>query len=1443
MELTSQTTTSPGPEAPTSVHHAFINQAIPGWLAKARPQRLAALRVAATPLPKWISDASAADHLVLKRVMAESWSAQNRVDRMFAGLKDPYEFAEPLLLQALKLQYGVQESVKETFLKLYSPASTSPWVYDVSKGATSRTISLLDAALHNFSSSQAYLSGSDFITRPDNWGRFSIKETGRKISIRQFQTLCRELDLGAKYAAYLDDYLNLSDGLAKSVLESRVITSQKASLSAALELARVKGDVGVDAYRLVRGLINGQKRSENGVNYYHLRMMDTRLNGIVLIVPGHFNQRVIAYVPQDPEHPVKEYASSLELLNELTRQLRDRRYQRFFSRFVDHQQRGYFFADLNQRLSRVTWHLKEPGEDLPSWRETPVDNPRLHYGAVPFEDDNEDRYRGNVWLYLYEQQLNKLFNDAREVAVSTADTDRAARWASIDNLEKMLGDIFNIALIVVTPFVPFLGELMLAYTAYQLTSEVIEGVVDLSEGQYLEASDHLIGAAESLAQLAAFGAGISVGAKVVSRLSPMIEGSRQVTLANGQKRLWGQNLEAYQQQNLTLPADSKPDALGLHPHQGKSILRVDSRHFELLKDSHTGSHRVAHPERADAYQPVVQSNGAGAFVIEGERPQEWDEHTLMARQGPSVEGLENSFDDMRMVSCSPVEALRRTYRNNEPPLPLLSDTATRFRIDRSVQAFCEQLASPRPQDYLNADIGTQLHLLDGLWPSERRLQVIARDNQTVVGDIGSSGLTAVRVYEDRLLNEDLLQTLLSHLNEQEREHLMVRELGASVTTLQLDAQTLRTELAQRARRKRGQLFERRYAEYESHWGAPIQFVREQVPGLPGAVAQELLSLASPLELQAVAAARLPSRLRGLAVFALDEVQLARAYEGVYLTSIESFDTDKLVLHSLENFPGWPADVRLQVRRYQVDGRLMDSVGPEDARLKRTIIAGVEGGFQVCDEQGNTLGTETDFHGAILQALPDAELQALGLRRGTVEAFKSAVREHLLARDRLSLVLAEHPEPAPPPYDPRLLRLQGGAPVEVTSQTLPPDSLNTSSENLLFYAYENRPLPPATKANYLDGLGLIHERFSIQGLYSLEWAYHDVDVNPLARTALRQSVEALPELNRLLEPEQFFERLDNLLDGLPAPLSSEQLDLAMTARYLQETGRVAEYESLALLAKEGEVPASALTDLYAYAELLGDEVVATGTVITVDPQTMANLQLAQRTITRSKELLPLSGNQLPSIWEKGGSAIAKLKNLRKIDLETGLPTANLTIAEAAKAAIEIKGGNCSENSKVTFSILASQPRTSTVHIVKASNFDHQYVVIGDLDKPEQLVVADSWPEFPAAHLSSKGYFSFDPEPVVSLPPGPALAEYGFIDDTPPGPAAIPPRGTDDSTMRAIKIPKLHQKGGYAQWVSLKELGVMYREPEGQPVSFERISTRTIEQRIEAYEHYYVMLKPV
>ncbi|WP_225607499.1 DUF6543 domain-containing protein [Pseudomonas sp. PDM10] len=1183
-------------------------------------------------------------------------------------------------------------------------------------------------------------------------------------------------------------------------------------------------------------------------------MLDTRLHGIVLIAgdldAAGAGRRLIAYVPNDPDHPLKEYASLGEFALELTRQLRDagqaptregfpnrRSYQQFFSRFVAHQQRGHFFAELNSKLVVITRHEKEWGVDLPVWRETAVDNPRLRFGTLKFEEDSETRFNGDLWVYLYQVQQNKILNDAREMVISTADADRMERWAWFDNLEKMLSDVLNAALLVVTPFVPFLGEAMMAYMVYQLVSEVVEGVVDLAEGVYLEGAEHLIGFAESLIQLGTFGAGMKLGSEVVlPKLSSFIEGSKPVTLANGDKRLWGQNLEAYQR-DLMLSADSKPDDQWLHRHEGKPILNLDTRYFELNKDPQTGKHRVQHPARPDAYQPVVESNGEGAFVIEGEQPHLWDDDTLMARLGQSMKGLADAYGDIRTVSRSDVNAIRRMYVDKERALPLLSDTVTRFRIDHDIQTFIEQIGSDHPQDYLKADPAFQFRLLDGVWPG-RAIELVGADGQ-VLEVIGRADASPVRIRKDRLIDGDLLKTLLAHLDQAETKTLMNNEFGAPVLAAEVNARQLRLELAKLAKNRRTGLFEARYRQLENARSAKSALVRniqDRVPDLPGTVAQELLAIASPEELQDIARAKLSDRLENLARWALRDVRSARAYEGLHLKSVDNPDTRRLALHSLENLPGWNPDVRIDVHRFELGGALLDSIGKEDAAIRRTIVEREDLTFQAYDDEGNALNAGSDFYSSILQALPDAERNALNIHIGQGRQLKEAIRNRALKPYRLLKVLTDLPVLDPLTFDPQVMRLRGGAPtgegeavvLQAIGDLYPEHVAGAFGSSVSSYA----------KYDYLRGLKLIKDNFE-EHFSSLRQALYNANTaeDAQANANVVQSIEALPDLKRLMLDEQFKSLIEQMFtgDGL-IPLPESERNLAINARNLERTGRTDEYQALLRSVRENAVtPSPELADLRSYGEWLFSDVVTSDEPIEVSPPIMENLKMAQRAICRTKELIPLSGNQLPSMWEKGGSAIAKIKGLRELNLEEGGFTAKLTIAEAARKAIEIKGGNCSENSKVTFSILASQPRTSSIHIVKASDFDHQYVVIGDLDNPGTLVVADSWPEFPAAHLASKGYFEFEMPPVETLAPGPAVSEYNFINEAPPGPATLPVV-SETNTFRQIKMNKLYTSGAYAQWTSLKELGQTYRVEDGTPVSFERLPASVIENRVEAYRNY-------
>jgi hypothetical protein len=676
--------------APESVHYELIKKAIPPWLANASTQKISALKMARLQIPDWYKASSAATHRRLKNDIKLSWTAQNNVDQALSNLQDVYAFAKPLLQQALKDRFSVEDDVEQTWLRLYAPVNSSWWVHDFGSGTRSRTLSLLDAALHNFSSGETFTTDSEFITRPDARGHFAIKHLKQKISIEQFKSLCRELDIGARYKQHLNEWLLSANTVANNVLRHKVILSQKTALNVAARMALMKNDIDQDAYDVVQGMLDDRRNLQwrgQAVNYYNLSMMDAPLTGVVLIATDVFTANtsapLIAYIPHDPEHPLKQYASPLEFMDELTRQMRDisapESYQKFFSQFVDHQQRGHFFAGLNERLSKVIWQPAVSGSNLPSWRDTPVDNPNLQFSLSKVQADRQTRFNGDLWAYFYRQKLNKILNDAREVAISTDYADRMARWAWWDNLEKMLSDMLNVALLVAIPFVPGLGTLMLAYTAYQLTDEVVEGVVDLAEGRLAEAGEQTISVLESVVQLGAFAAAGAIGNIARAKLSPFFESLKPVQLPDGQTRLWSADLSSYELTEPTLPTDARPDEQGIYQHQNQRILRLDDQYFEVQEDPTTGQHRIRHPQRANAYAPTLRHNGQGAWVSETENPRQWEGSTLMRRIGHTTDAFNDvQLEQIRQISGTDEAVLRRMHVENAPPPPLLTDTLQRL---------------------------------------------------------------------------------------------------------------------------------------------------------------------------------------------------------------------------------------------------------------------------------------------------------------------------------------------------------------------------------------------------------------------------------------------------------------------------------------------------------------------------------------------------------------------------------------------------------------------------------------------------------------------------------------------------------------------------------------------------------------------------------------------
>ncbi len=989
---------------------------------------------------RWMFTASNFNHNSLQDANLKLWESQNKVDLILNELQDIYTFAEPLLSAALKEQYGVDDDVRTTYLHLYLPKERPWYAINISKGVVTRTVSLLDAALHNFARSETCEADSDFISQPDGRGLFDIKPIKRKMSIAQFQTLCRELDIGARYTEHLENFLLPDDALAKTWLKHKVIESQKAAFKAATHLAAMTGDIARDTRDVVLAMLDGQRNVRlkgKRVQFAEMSLMDAPLTGIVLISADLERIQevvpVIAYVPQDPEHPLKEYASSTDFMNELTRQLRDNdfiesskmTYRQYFSQFVDQPQRGHFFAELQQRLFKITRHEKEALDQRPVWREEPVVNPKIQLSVAPIT--------GDVWTHLYQKKLNKMLNDAKHVAVSTADTDSNARWAWWDNFKKIISDIFNVALMIVAPFVPGLGELMMVYTAYQLTSEVITSIVDLAEGQWSEAAEHIVGVVTDIIQLADFAAGAQIGKLARLKLSPLIEGMKPVQLPNGQQRLWHPDLKPYEQSNLQLPATSLPDEQGLHTHESQNILPLENKHYAVQQDPITGNYRIKHPRRADAYRPELKHNGMGAWTHEAENPREWEGSTLMRRLGHSVAGLSDAeLERIRTISGTEDNALRKMHMDNAPPPPLLTDSLNRFNIQKEVaQAGMRiRLGKPlAPTSYWFENLPTSL---EG-WPADKALKVYADSSQTGhFRQYGNPAATADRTLANDLshvMSGKLPESIIAFLDEEELKHLFGRRVPKEE-----QLQVLRNRLADKADALKMDIFNQHYQASERSDNPQLQQLAQSVPELPKSAAEKLLGHASRADLERMKQEqRLPLDLKTQAREFAFEARASHAYEGLYGDAWLTPDTERLALNALRIHTDTFNDLRTEVRDGTFDGPLRCSVGSDKATTVRLLIRDEHAKYEVRDGADRTLHEGDDFFDSILYALPAEKRIQLGYRTGQGRQFKQWVMAKTEAPAERRTALLE--PPIRPVADPQTAILLRGPVISRTAATL------------------------------------------------------------------------------------------------------------------------------------------------------------------------------------------------------------------------------------------------------------------------------------------------------------------------------------------------------------------------------------------------------------------------
>jgi hypothetical protein len=1017
--------------------------------------------------------------------MDERWRLQGQLDKTLGDLQhDISAFAEPLLSKGLQATFNTSRNVDDLTVQLEVPSKI---IFSIDTGASRvRTSTIVEAALHNFEASeteQDTFRNSSGVYHKDVRGNL-VRDPAITLSV--FAALCRELDIGGQYQKHIKSILLPASSRVKQALQHESVASEKSAFHVAALTARLKGDLSPDVFGKLGDIREGRENvtlNDRPLHGHQLSLMGFRLTGIVLFSavsePTRIKQAIdaltpdawkfwiewseripvlrdnsydrfkllqaffangpkglvdevirkddihqqsrltgtlIAYVPDDPDHPVKEYASLSDFMKTLISQLRNPEYQAFFSRFVAHKDKGHFFARVNERLKTFIWVQLEPLDMGPWWRETAVENPN----AEPITNV----ISGDLWLRLFIDRRDKAIADARSIAVPTEDEDATSRFKRLTSYLDIGWNIFSYAALLV----PGLGEAVLGIMVAQMLAELAEGIEDWSKGDKEEGAAYINGVLINFAQLAIMGAGHVVPGGAVSpvKVSPFVEGLKPVAFGDGEK-LWNPDLKPYEHPGA-VPKTIVASEDGLYRHLGQDLLRIDDKHYAVKQDPKTGQQRLAHPTRPDAYQPLLEHNGAGSWKTELDMPQEWDKTTLLRRLGAPVDGFsDETLGQILHVSGVHENALRRLHVESEPLPALLADTLERFKAYADADASEALILANRVNEDLAGFLPGFMTELNG-WPRGKAIEVFEGPGLSGpsirTGYIKADAADTLTMSRQDLVAGKLPEKAVDFLDEKALGELLGEWLSGD---RKARIETLRKHLSAQAAKQKRQLFEGLYAQRKRPPTPLAGRLTFRASDLPNSLAEELLHHADPADLKFMTEKkRVPLALSRQSDQALEQLRLNRAYEGLYLPELYSNDTTRLLLHSLESLPGWTKDLRLEIRDYSVQGSLFDSIGPENAPIRKVLIHGEGGLFEARDELDQHLHGEDSFYAAVLHALPDAQRIALGFEIHDAAGLEKAIRGNPLSHDLLEPILLENPI-RKPHYDPDIMKLRGGMP--------------------------------------------------------------------------------------------------------------------------------------------------------------------------------------------------------------------------------------------------------------------------------------------------------------------------------------------------------------------------------------------------------------------------------
>lgn len=1008
------------------VHFDFLKERIPAWFSQSSDQRQQELGDHELQLPDWYRSATSEQKTALAEQHTRYRETLNQIDDKLGRIKNIFEFAEPLLKAGIKARFKLDLDVRKVFFARKYGFKSRDDLYGVlvfdQQGDQSlqyeyRGISLLEAALANFEPDEEKLLRCNDCHVITDWENYdgdvlptfaAINSRARPIAPHEFVKLCRALDLGAQYQKHIEEIVQPQDSKAREALEQQLEEHQRQQLAMATEIARgqfttregsrqIASGISDDVYQMLKALLTGTRSATldgRPVTFSRLKIFGIELVGPLLIGPSRSAsdrvERLAVYLPNDPSHPLKEYASSAEFMADLRAQLHSSAYRRYFSQFIPVRQQGVFFAQFNTlyQPAGLTAQSDFPLQSRPE--KLPMD---------------ETSIEGNPWLQLRQRAIEKLYADARAVAVPTDDEDRNARAARLQSYLGAVVSVFNLAAFVI----PGLGPIMLAVGAAQMCEEAFEGIEAYEQGEPKEMWAHF-------ASVALNGALVGTGATVLPKiqLSSMVDQLKPVTMANGKQKLWKADMTPYKA-SVTLPAEATPDESGLYVHEGKKILAIENDHYQVSQDPLSGLYRIQHPTRPEAYAPELVHNGEGTWRHELERPLNWEGVKLMRRLGSVVDGFsDEQLEQIRQVSGVDNGVLRRLHVEGESIPAILLDTIRKFRAYGDAATVAREIREGSLSSRLCTYAASLAVELPG-WPTGKAIEVFSDDGlsgpSVKYGNVEAASKNVIRVSRSELMSGKLPERIIASMSEADVKSLLPHYTPG---TVEERITTLRKQIEQKAINDRARLTRSLYAEQQPSANPAVAVIQRDFSHLPAAMVQELMAEATPAERATLNAdKRVPLRLAEGARRLQQQMRLTRAYEGVYLDDMAETDTETLVLNSLKALPGWIDDIRLEIREGDIEGELRASVGLESASERKVLLRMNDGRYETRNARDEHLHGADDLYASIQHALPDRHRLAIGLPHvGQGAQLKVKVIEHLLAHDQLRPLLNMQPRLQP-----------------------------------------------------------------------------------------------------------------------------------------------------------------------------------------------------------------------------------------------------------------------------------------------------------------------------------------------------------------------------------------------------------------------------------------------